>query len=85
MEPEEKIFFIHVVAGRAINSEVHEQGQRYAKKLNDQAAAKGKLTPLEQRIVDGAVDTGASNVLDACKSIAPSACPSSLYGSAHHY
>jgi len=59
MEPEEKIFFIHVVAGRAINTQVHEQGQRYAKKLKDQAAAKGKLTTLEQRIVDGAVDTGA--------------------------
>jgi hypothetical protein len=59
MEPEQKIFFVHVVAGRAINAEVHEQGQRYARKLNDQAAAKGKLTALEQRIVDGAVDTGA--------------------------
>ena len=57
MEPQEKIFFIHVVAGRAINSEVHEQGQRYAVKLKDQAA-KRTLTPLEQRIVDGAVDVG---------------------------
>ena len=58
MEPEEKIFFIHVVAGRAINTEVHEQGQRYAVKLKDQAA-KRTLTPLEQRIFDGAVDVGA--------------------------
>ena len=58
MEPEEKIFFIHAVAGRAVNSDVHEQGQRYVTKLKDQSANR-ELTPLEQRIVDGAVDTGA--------------------------
>jgi len=58
MEPEEKIFFIHSIAGRAVNSDVHDQGQRYVTKLKDQAATRD-LTPLEQRIVDGAVDTGA--------------------------
>ena len=58
MQPEEKLFFIHVVAGRAINSDVHEQGQRYAVKLKDDSKSR-RLTPLEQKMVDGYIDTGA--------------------------
>ena len=55
---DEKLFFIHMAAGRALNSDLYEKGKMAAKKIQE----KKNPSALDRKLAAGIADTG---VMDA--------------------
>jgi hypothetical protein len=53
-DTDEKLYFIHMAAGRAINSDLYERGRTAEKKLQ----GKKNPTALERKLAAGVMDTG---------------------------
>jgi hypothetical protein len=59
-ETDEKLYFIHMAAGRAINADLYERGRSAAKKIQE----KKNPSALERKLAAGVTDTGVMDTED---------------------